>query len=146
MNRIRAFLSGLLLTPLVNGLLSRLFNDTSCSNLNFERLNNADRIKITNNLSDVLRETTDFREIKELAKFARSHQEGWYVPWYGSPVAGVRANFYQDNKYIGGFGVGQNFLSTHACRSFLTLKINDRDRSQIMKLLAVEDPDREDLN
>ncbi|MGF1487472.1 MAG: hypothetical protein ACFBSE_10325 [Prochloraceae cyanobacterium] len=142
MNRIRSFLFALLSTPWI----SRFLNDTSCSNLNFEKLNNADRIEITNNRSDLLRETTDLREIEELANFVRSHQEGWYVPWYGCPVAGVRANFYQDNKYIGGFGVGQNFLTTNAYRSFLTLKINDRDRGEIMKLLAVEDPYQEDLN
>ena len=75
-----------------------------------------------------------------LAAFADRHSSGWSYPWYGPPVARLRADFYDGDSFLGDFGVGTSFLSAQGCGYFQSRNINDSDRIELVKLIGVGDP------
>lgn len=125
---------------LISFILSACALNRPCLDANFERLGQADQVVITDNHSNVLRTTWNKFEIAEIRSFAEVHQSGWEVPVFGVPVARVYANFYKGEEYLGGFGVGSNFLSSQGCGGFQSRNLSSDDRDIIMKLLAVKDP------
>ncbi len=129
---------------LVGFILTACTLNKPCPDANFERLGQADQVVITDNHSNVLRTTWNRFEITEIKTFAEVHQSGWEVSVFGVPVARVYANFYKGEKYIGGFGVGRNFLSSQGCGGFQSRNLSNDDRGFIMKLLAITDPYEEE--
>ena len=120
--------------------LSACLENKPCPEMNFERLNQTNRIVITDNMNKEIKTITDLSRIGEIKNFALSHSTGWETPWYGAPVALVRANFYVGEKFIGDFGVGKNFLSAQGCGFFQSREVSAKDRETILGLFAVKDP------
>ncbi|MCE9636303.1 MAG: hypothetical protein K8T90_11425 [Planctomycetes bacterium] len=104
----------------------------------FDALAAADRVVVRGtSMDDERRTITDRASIASLAAFAADHADGWETPWYGPPVALLRADFYVGETYVRHLGVGSNFLTTD---EFLSRSVNDGDRAAVMKLLGVADP------
>lgn len=114
-----------------------------CLNMQFDVLAGADRIIITDNTGKPLRRVTEPSEIKQISGFALSHRSDWETPWSGTPIAPIRANFYQNNRFIGDLGVGDDFLTSQGCGRFQYRPVSETDRQWIMKLFSVEDPYRD---
>jgi len=112
----------------------------SCPNMGFERFLNVNKIVISDNHDNELRTIEDKETILGIASFALDHSSDWEIPWYGTPVALVRANFFIDDKFVGDFGVGNNFLTAQGCRAFLSRQVSPTERSEIMRLFAIFDP------
>ena len=108
--------------------------------MRFGQFMNADRVVITSNMHQPLRTMTDTLAIRELASFALEHQSHWTAPWYGTPVALVRANFYHGAKFLGDLGLGSNFLEAQGCGDFQSRSLSPADRSEAMTLFGVQDP------
>ena len=111
-----------------------------CSNMRFGRFNGADRIEITNLSNKSLRVISEKHEIQKFASFAQAHGSDWATPITGTPVAGVRANFYSGGKFLGDLGVGSNFLTAQGCGYFQSRTVSQEGRKAIMKLFGVLDP------
>lgn len=118
--------------------LSGCLKDARCPDMKFERLTQTDKIVITDNMSRELRSINDRAKIEEITDFALSHSSGWKVPWTGTPVAMVQANFYVGEKLVGDLGVGGDFLTAHGCGYFQSRSVSKKDRKTIMSLLEVE--------
>lgn len=113
---------------------------TSCPDMRFPRLRPADRVVITSNLNDTLRTISDTASISELVAFAEAHDSGWGTPWFGPPVALVRANFYAGSQFLGDLGVGSDFLAAQGCGSFQSRSVSPSDRVAVMRVFGVPDP------
>lgn len=111
--------------------------DNPCDHMNFEEFRNANRIEITDSLSNVLRKIQEPKEINALVEFAISHKSGWGTPWAGTPIASINANFYQGDNFLGDFGLGSNFLAAQGCGYFQSRSINYKDRATLIKLFGV---------
>lgn len=120
--------------------LSGCLEDAACPDMKFERLEQTDRIVITDNINKEIKTITDKSKISGITAFAMSHGTDWAIPWAGTPVAKLRANFYVSDKFIGDFGVGSNFIAAQGCSFFQSRNISANDREVIMSLLAVKDP------
>lgn len=127
----------LLILVLLSGGCSK---DDPCPDMRFERFLKVNRIVITDNHNNELRTIQDDATISGITNFAVAHGSDWKAPWHGTPVALVRANFYIDDKFLGDFGVGNNFLTAQGCRAFLSRQVSQNERSEIMQLFAVLDP------
>jgi hypothetical protein len=123
------------LSNLVSGCVN-----TECKNMGFERFQNTNRIEVTDNLGKVLRKIENPAEIKALVDFAMSYKSGWSTPWSGAPIALSRADFYQDDDFLGDFGVGSDFLSAQGCAYFQSREIDPKDRAKLIQLFGVKDP------
>ena len=108
--------------------------------MRFDRFMNADRAVITSNRDEPLRTIADTLAIRQFASFALDHQSHWNVPWYGTPIALLRANFYRGSKFLGDFGLGSNFLEAQGCGDFQSRSLSSADRSKILTLFGVPDP------
>jgi hypothetical protein len=111
-----------------------------CEDMGFQRFRNANRVEITDNHNNVLRRIENPAQIQALANVAISYKSGWGTPWAGAPIALVRANFFQGNKFLGDFGVGSGFLSAQGCGYFQSRNVNSKDRAVIIQLFGVRDP------
>ena len=120
--------------------LSGCLENASCPDMKFERLVQADRIIITDNMSKEIKTISDKPNVSGITNFVLSHSAGWETPWAGTPIALLRANFYVGEKFIGDFGVGSNFITAQGCGFFQSRAITAIDRGVIMGLLAVKDP------
>ena len=103
-------------------------------------MSKVNRIVITDNHDNELRAIQDEETIAGITNFALAHSSDWEMPWYGTPVALVRANFFVDDKFLGDFGVGNSFLTAQGCHNFLSRQISPDERLEIMRLFAVLDP------
>src|SRR5439155_7430636 len=110
---------------------------TSCPDMRFARLRPADRVMITSNMNDALRTICDPVSISNLVAFAEAHESGWGTPWFGPPVALVRAHFYSGSRFLGDLGVGTDFLTAQGCGSFQSRRVSASDRTAVMQLFGV---------
>lgn len=110
---------------------------TSCPDMRFARLRPADRVMITSNMNDALRTISDPVSISNLVAFAEAHESGWGTPWFGPPVALVRAHFYSGSRFLGDLGVGTDFLTAQGCGSFQSRRVSASDRTAVMQLFGV---------
>jgi hypothetical protein len=51
---------------------------------------------------------------QRVAELLVAQADGWYEPWYGTPVAKQRVRFMAGSEHIGTIGVGDAFLTTGA--------------------------------
>ena len=58
-----------------------------------------------------VRDLRDPAAIDALLVFVNDRLSGWYDPWYGTPIATVRAYFWKEKSLAGTFGAGANFFS-----------------------------------
>ena len=93
--------------------LGTLFLLTGCGGekKEFQRLGQVTRIRVVDHTDGNIRpEITDPQRIELLVNFFDARRDGWTVPWYGVPVARVRAEFYDHSLFKGYLGVGINFF------------------------------------
>jgi hypothetical protein len=57
--------------------------------------------------------------IDEIVEFAVAHQQGWKTGVFGTPIERLHANFYVQDTFIGGLGVGSDFLTAQGCGRFV---------------------------
>lgn len=69
-----------------------------------------------------------------------TQQKDWKVGFAGTPVTMLRANFYQDDRFLGDFGVGSDFATARGCQLKAYRLISAPERATVMGLLAVSDP------
>jgi hypothetical protein len=107
--------------------------------LNFDMLANADRIELRTKSDAPIKTITSPDTIEKVLAFARSHTEGWYTPWYGTPIPSIILNFYSASKSIGNFKIGGGFLEcTQGVFWFRELERNDLDI--LMGILEYSEP------
>ena len=61
--------------------------------------------------SEHVRDIRRQEDIDALRAFVNDRLSGWYDPWYGTPIATVRAYFWKEKSLVGMFGAGGNFFS-----------------------------------
>jgi hypothetical protein len=103
----------------------------------FSYLDGATRIDVRTNLDKPIKTISDPAQIQGALAFVKQRKTGWGSPWYGPPVPQVVLNFYIDNRYLGGYGIGSNFLATNP-EPFLSRSITVGERDEIMQLLGVD--------
>ena len=108
--------------------------------MRFERFSNATIIRISTNHDKTLRVITEQKTISEIVNFAIEHGDDWGTPVFGTPVAKVRANIYQGDKFLGDLGIGTNFLTAQGCRYFQSRSVSKKDRAELISLFGVPDP------
>jgi hypothetical protein len=116
-------------------------NSHGCADMNFSRFRAATRIVVTVDSRDVNLQITSAADIAALASFAESHGDGWGVPWAGTPVARLVANFYDRDKFLGDLGIGPSFLTAQGCGYFQSRHVSPADRDRVLKLIGVPPPD-----
>jgi hypothetical protein len=79
--------------------------------ISFNHLNEADRLVVTTNTSQVLWQMADRAIIAAIVERLKGYTAGWEVPEAGVPVANTRFNFYKGDKLLGNVGVGRTFLT-----------------------------------
>jgi hypothetical protein len=121
-------------------VLSGCLVDPPCPDMGLERLQRTDRIVLTGNNLQEIATIVEKSRIDEIVEFALAHQEGWRTAIVGTPIEHLRANFYAQDKFIGGLGVGSDFLTAQGCGRFVFREVSAADRSRLMSLLAVPDP------
>ncbi len=124
----------------LGSLLSGCNAGKACEHMGFEKFRAADRIEITDNLSNILRSINERQEIAVLTAFVIDRGRGWATPWAGTPIALVRANFYQRDRFIGDFGYGSTFLTAQGCGYFQSRDMTTQERVAIVNLFGVKDP------
>jgi hypothetical protein len=83
--------------------------------LDLHRLSDADRAEVRSNHDELLA-SVDVDGTQRAAALIADHADGWHVPWYGTPVAGVRLHFYKGEQALGTIGVGDSFLTAGAAQ------------------------------
>jgi hypothetical protein len=80
----------------------------------FPKLGQVTRIRVVDNMDqEIGTEITDRQKIEKITEFVDARRSGWTKPWYGIPVPGVSADFYDGSTFKGHFGVGINFFETN---------------------------------
>ena len=49
-------------------------------------------------------------KLRLIEDFISQFLDGWYVPWYGPPVANLHFSLYSNGEFIGDFGVSEGFI------------------------------------
>jgi hypothetical protein len=108
--------------------------------MHFERLREATRAEITLD-SRTIGELKSSDLLQPLAQFAEAHGSGWGDPWYAPPVARLYVEFYAHKRFLGNLGVGRSFLSARGCGYLQSRKLDSEDRTTLIGLIGVGDPD-----
>jgi hypothetical protein len=109
----------------------------SCDDMHFERLREANRAVITVESHTVGAEIRSPDALRRLVDFAEEHSSGWGYPWYDSPVARLRVDFFAGSRFLGDIGVGDNFLSAQGCGYFQSRQLSRADRKRLISLIGV---------
>lgn len=120
--------------------LNGCFGDPLCRDMNFGSLKSADRIVLTDNNTREIDSIVQRNRIDDFVAFALSHGDGWKIGATGAPVALLRANFYEGDRFIGDFGIGSDFIAAQGCGYFAFREVSAADRARLMELFATRDP------
>jgi hypothetical protein len=103
----------------------------------FRKLGKVTRIRVVDSMDhDIRPEITDAQRIEQLVGFFDARRSGWTKPWYGVPVASVRAEFYDGSLPNGYIGVGVNFFEGGGI-SFWSKDATPSEIQQFMDLVEV---------
>jgi hypothetical protein len=103
----------------------------------FPKLGQVTRIRVVDNMDhDIGPEIIDKQKIEQIAEFVDSRRSGWTKPWYGIPVPGVCADFYDGTIFKGHFGAGINFFETNRS-SFWSKNATASEIQQFLGMVAV---------
>src|SRR5271166_6836051 len=108
-------------------------SSNNCNDMNCARFRGATRVVITVDSREVGTQITSTSRIAAFVAFAEAHGAGWSYPWYGPPVARLKANFYAGDQFLGDFGVGTTFLSAQGCGYFQSRPISSPDRQRLIE-------------
>jgi len=106
--------------------------------LDFKELATADRIRITLTDDRVVRTVSDHDEIQASAQFIERHSDGWVDWWSGPRAPLLLLNFYQGERYVGGFGLSTSYLVAGS----LSQDAPPQEISSFVKRLNLEWPPR----
>jgi hypothetical protein len=115
-------------------------NSSRCADMGFERLRQADRAVVTVDSRSVGTALRSKEALRALEEFAELHGSGWGSPWYGTPVARLRVDFFSGNRFLGDLGVGSNFLAAQGCGYVQSRKLAAADRAELVGLIGAADP------
>jgi hypothetical protein len=110
-----------------------------CEDMHFDRFSTADRIVITIASKVVGDPIVDKTRIQAVREFVTGRFDGWSAEPMGPPVPRVNADFYQSDKLLGDFGVGQNFASAQGCGYFQTRSLSIAEAREYLRLLGVDE-------
>jgi hypothetical protein len=111
-----------------------------CDDIDFRSLNDADRIVVKYMSKTVLTTIHDSQAIARAASFAQSRTRGWADRIAGTPIGTLSVDFYAGEKFVGGFGIGDSFLTAQGCDAFVSRSLSGKDRREIMRILDIQDP------
>lgn len=103
----------------------------------FDGLRDADRIEVTTSHTKVLAAIQDPDTIAAVHAIVARHDLGWSTPWFGTPVPTLQVNFYRGSRLLGGFGLGEDFLTSDPGRRFMMRSIPATETQEIVRLLGV---------
>jgi hypothetical protein len=125
-----AFLRGVLLSAGVATL--------GCGHeLRFDHLRAANRIEVTTIENKPLATVTDSVRIRSLLEFLAGHSKGWSEHLTSRSVPDVTLNFYEDGRYLGGVGLGSDYLTDHPSRSFDSTDVEPAEISKVRSLVGL---------
>ena len=104
----------------------------------FSSLNDTDRIVVTTNLNQTLAIIDSTEPIASVLGALAQHSSGWEVPRTGVPVAKLRLNFYQGDRFLGNVGVGKSFLTTHQYGSFFSKPSDEAEYARLLDIMGYQ--------
>ena len=78
--------------------------------LDLAGLKAADHAELRTN-HDVLKASLDVSTTRRIAEMIAGEGDGWYEPWYGTPVAKVHVRFLVGDRALATVGIGDSFLT-----------------------------------
>lgn len=106
--------------------------------LDFTSLSRADRIDVVTPVGEPLVTISDGQKVQNAAAFAERHRDGWREDWVGPRSGLLRLEFYRRGEYLGGYGVGMDYIVS--AREFLFREASPEGIRQLMTDLGVEFP------
>ena len=104
----------------------------------FDSLSDTDRIVVTTNLNQPLATIDSDEVIDAVLGVLAQHSFGWEVPKTGVPVARLRLNFYQGERFLGNVGVEQSFLTTHQYGSFFSKPSDIAEYTRLLEIIGLK--------
>lgn len=78
------------------------------------------------------------RVIGALMAFVNSYAEGWYEPWYGTPISRVQIYFWKEQHRVGTFGSGEKFFSRGGFPDDKIIHASDEQIEEFYKLAHIK--------
>jgi len=78
--------------------------------------------------------------IRKIAQFLARYSDGWQKPWSGAPIPEFIFDFHKKSVILATFGVGRSYL-TAGNNQDLSRALTEKERGDLLKLLAVEEVD-----
>lgn len=103
----------------------------------FDALRGADRIEVLTSHAEVVSTIEDPATIAAVQAMISRHDLGWSAPWLGTPVPPLQVNFHRGRRLLGGFGLGEGFLTSDPGPTFMMRSIPATETQEIARLLGV---------
>jgi hypothetical protein len=98
------------------------------------------RVDVTDNNTHLIKRIDSQRKIDAIVKFVSQHRSGWTRPLTGVPVGQLYANFYNEDKFLGHFGIGPGFFETSLAGDlFRSRRASEPETHAFIVLLDVKD-------
>jgi hypothetical protein len=78
--------------------------------IDFDPLENADRIVVRTRDAEIVKTITDPDQVRAAARFARANETGWKDPLSGPRIPEYLLRFFNGSRFLGGYGIGSGYI------------------------------------
>src|SRR5574337_182396 len=94
------------------------------------------RIEIRDSSNHSIKSITDSAKIIAITEFVNSHRGKWTKPFPGTPVPIIITDFYNNDQFIGHFGVGETFFETQCGDDFCSQNVSANEITDYFHLIG----------
>jgi hypothetical protein len=121
----------LLLAPLILAQLS------CYRKVSYQLLGDVTKIVVMDQ-NQMLKEITDKEHIAQIVKSIDQKRHGWYMPIQGTPIPKIKLLLYNDVKFKGSFGIGEDFFWTQREGRFDAMPATDEELQTFLNTVGVD--------
>ena len=104
--------------------------------LEFPDYARAEKIDVIGTGREKVAEITDKAKIRDAAAFVERYHDGWIDAWTGPRAPSLQLQFYKDGKYLGEFGIADDYLVD----GFLSRDVPPSQIAQLASRLGLQWP------